>query len=119
MAIDQLTHTHTSHSPFFSLETTPHTSPSHYATPSSARSAVKKFRYTEIDVSLYDNPRLKPHPLTEGVGQDVGGARDVSKYERHNYKEVKVKKTSLHEDILMFVGQEWRDLAVEVRKDRL
>lgn len=49
----------------------------------------------------------------------MGGARDVSKYERHNYKEVKVKKTSLHEDILMFVGQEWRDLAVEVRKDRL
>ena len=114
MAIEQLPH-QISPSPFSSRNATPYTSPSHYATPASARSAIKKVRYTEIDVSLYDNPRLRQHK--GGVGepgvQEGEGAEPLD--HKQQKKEKKLRKSLPHEELLLFVGREWKDLAVEVR----
>lgn len=129
IAIEQLPHTHhqtTGPSPSSSRDITPYTSPSHYATPSSIRSTVKRVRYTEIDVSLYDNPRLKSYREGDeeeeevvqvvGKGEGLGAGPETQKRRRHGDGKVKLAKQNWpHEELLLFVGQEWKDLAVEVR----
>lgn len=115
MAIEQLPR-HKSTSPLPLHETTPHTSPAHYATPASARSAVRKLRYTEIDISMYDNPKLMSYKGIEE--EEVGGVKEEgeeSKRGRRKHRDRRVRNKSPHEEILVFVGNEWKDLAKEVR----
>ncbi len=71
-------------------------------------------RYTEIDVSLYDNPKLKSKPKKEFVSasDEVDGGGEPMR--ERQQKLSKRKKHSLHEDILLFVGKEWKDLKLEV-----
>lgn len=114
IAIEQLPY-QTGPSPSSSHDVTPYTSPSHYATPSSVRSTM---RYTEIDVSLYDNPRLKSHKEEDvdmGKGEGEGAEPETQRH-RHRKPKVKpkVRKNWPHEELLLFVGKEWKDLTVEV-----
>ena len=99
--------------------------PSHYATPASARAAVKKVRYAEIDVSLYDNPRLKPHKEEvdgakeegEEVVMEEGGEVEASGSVRRQRNEMEMQQergTMPHERLLLYVGQEWKELVTEV-----
>lgn len=112
-----------------SHETTPHSSPAHYATPASTRAAVRKLHYTEIDLSMYDNPRLKSYKEVEvekeggekGEGQKVRGVaseeREESRHRRRQRHggERKARKKLPHEEILVYVGKEWKELVAEVR----
>ena len=81
-------------------------------------------RYTEIDVSLYDNPRLKSYKEEDDdddvgnrvPGQGVGqGEEPETQQHRHRNLKSKPKRNLPHEELLLFVGKEWKDLAVEVR----
>ena len=105
MAIEQLPHKISpSHTALLTA------SPSHYDVPPSARLAPTKFRYTEIDVSLYDNPRLRSYSETndgEGGNEEVGVVKEDT-------KKLKKKKALPHEEILIHVGKEWKDLKIDV-----
>lgn len=117
MAIEQLPR-QISPSPFSSHNNTPYASPSHYATPTSARMAVKKrVRYAKIDIDLYDNPRLKSYKGLAGESErpEGEGLGEESREHREHHKDLKARKYLPHEKLLLFVGQEWKDLVVEVR----
>lgn len=80
--------------------------------------AVKKrVRYAKIDVALYDNPRLMSYKGLAGeAGRPEGeGSGEESGEHKEHHKEPRVKKRLMpHEELLLFVGQEWKDLVVEV-----
>ena len=95
-----------------------HISPSHYADPPSRQKPAKPkhVRYTEIDVSINDNPKIKNTSLkgsgTEGVEQEAR-QNNSPKIIRRKKKEHKQKRP-LHEDLLVFVSKEWKDLEIDV-----
>ena len=79
-------------------------------------------RYAEIDISLYDNPRLKSYKglADEAAGRSEGeGSGEESGGGRKERKKHKAKRKLPHEKLLLFVGQEWKDLIVEVRTQGL
>lgn len=60
-------------------------------------------------MSLYDNPKLRVYRDKEAAA--AGGVRGEATVVVG--KETK-QKMALHEEILVFVSQEWRDLKLEV-----
>lgn len=61
-------------------------------------------------MSLYDNPKLRVYRDKEAAAA-AGGVRGEAAVVVG--KETK-QKMALHEEILVFVSQEWRDLKLEV-----
>lgn len=88
-------------------------------------------------MSIYDNPKLKKHGKKTAGGEGQGsvgvakgemgmakgegsvgvakGEGERSNHRRHRGTMKSEMMSSLHEQILVFVGQEWKDLAAEVR----
>ncbi len=95
-----------------------HMSPSHYAIPPSRRKPAKpkRVRYTEIDVSIYDNPKIRNTSFKgsgmEGAEQEAG--QDISPEIVRRKKKEHKQKRPLHEDLLVFVSKEWKDLEIDV-----
>ena len=73
----------------------------------------KRIHYTEIDVSIYDNPKLKNtscNTVTEGEWP----GRSPERSRREKKKKKKKSKKLLHEELLIFVSKEWKDLEMDV-----
>ena len=94
----------------------PSPTPQHYAVPPirslhTKPAKPKRIHYTEIDVSLYDNPKLNSMEAVAGQGEMSANPLVKGKQENGTKKK---KRRLLHEDLLVFVCREWKDLDMEV-----
>ena len=70
---------------------------------------------------MYDNPRLRSYGGSEESGrgqEEVDGPKESREENRHQkkhrHRRERERKKLPHEEILLLVGQEWKDLAIEV-----